>query len=402
MAECHLPLLELIERLKVDGAKTARNMYGCGGWMAHHNADVWCTTSPVGGSARWAIWKTGGAWLCHHIWEHYAFSGDGDFLRNRYPTMREASRFFVEHMKAGFGGWLGTYPASSFENTFRKPDGTTANCCMGPVMDTEIVRDLFTNTIRAAEILEEDAAFRGELKATLEKLAPPQVSGRTGQLQEWNEDWDPDNPHNGQAPAIWGLVPGSQISPRTTPEVAAATRRLIDFRKPWQHSVGSWVGSWTTSAFARLKDGEAAFSIVDAHLRRQLNPNFTAHFNDEGAEFQIDGNLGMTAAIAEMLIQSHEGELHFLPALPKAWAEGKLSGFRARGGLTVELEWSAGKATAAVLEASQTGHYLLRAPVRQRIEAVKRSGRAVGVEKGAGDAVRVEMTAGGRYAIRFA
>ncbi len=375
-------------------AKTAKNMYGCGGWVAHHNADVWCTTSPVGGSARWAIWKTGGAWLCHHIWEHYAFSADEAFLRERYPTMREAARFFVEHMKAGFGGWLGTYPASSFENTFRKPDGTTANCCMGPVMDIEIVRDLFNNTIRAAEILGEDSAFRAELQATLKKLAPPQVSQRTGQLQEWNEDWDAADPHNGQAPAIWGLMPGSQISPRTTPDLAAAARKLIDFRKPWEHSVGSWVGSWTTSAFARLNDGEAAFSIVDAHLKRQLNPNFTAHFNDEGAEFQIDGNLGMTAAIAEMLIQSHDGELHFLPALPKAWAEGKLSGFRARGGLKVELEWSGGKATRAVVEASKSGLFRLRAPANQRIVEVRKGDRAEEV-------VERTLKAGRRYAIRF-
>jgi alpha-L-fucosidase 2 len=367
LSECHQPLLDFIEHLKVDGQRTARNIYGCGGWVAHHNADLWCTTSPVGGSSQWAVWKTGGAWLCHHIWEHYMFSKDHEFLQKAYPTLREASRFFVEHMAPNQEGWLGTYPASSFENTFRKQDGTEGHCCMGPVMDGEIIRDLFTNTIQAAETLEVDPEFRAQMKERIEKLPPLRVSPRTGMLQEWPEDWDAANPHNGQVAPMWAVYPGTQISPGSTPELAQAFRKLIDFRAPWKYSQGSWVGSWTANAFARMLDGEAAFSIVDGHLKHQLNPNLMAHFNQEHAEFQIDGNLGITAAIAEMLLQSQNGELSLLPALPKQWSEGSLRGFRARGGLTVSLSWKKGQATVAELTSLKEARARVRSPKGQHI-----------------------------------
>ena len=391
LSECHQPLLDFIERLKVDGQRTARNLYGCAGWVAHHNADIWCTTSPVGGSSQFAVWKTGGAWLCHHIWEHYMFSKDHEFLQKAYPTLREASRFFVEHMVPNQEGWWGTYPASSFENTFRKEDGTEGPCCMGPVMDGEIIRDLFANTIEASETLEVDSEFRAQLKDRVEKLPPLRVSPRTGMLQEWSEDWDAANPRNGQVAPMWAVYPGKQISPRSTPDLADGFRKLIDFRAPWKYSQGSWVGSWTANAFARILDGEAAFAIVDGHLKHQLNPNLMAHFNQEHAEFQIDGNLGITAAIAEMLLQSQNDELSLLPALPKQWNEGALRGFRARGGLTVSLSWKTGQATVAELSSLKEALTQVRPPNWQRIIKASENDRPMqlGVDKNGLTAITV-------------
>ncbi|HEX4487979.1 MAG TPA: glycoside hydrolase family 95 protein [Terriglobales bacterium] len=399
LSECHQPLFDMIEELKVDGARTARNMYGCGGWLAHHNADLWRTTSPVYWSP--SISKMGGAWLCRHLWEHFAFTQDIEFLRKAYPTLREASRFFLDHLADESHGWLVTYPSTSFENPFLKPDGTRSTCCLGPAMDMQIIHDLFTNTMDAAGMLAEDAEFSSKLAATIAKLVPMQISPRTGQLQEWIDDWDAAEPHNGQVAQIWGLMPGRQFTPDATPDLVAALRKVIDFRQPAAKNAGSWQGSWLANGFARMHDAESAMSVVNQHLTKNVNPNCMANFGGYNVGFQIDGNLGNTAAIAEMLLQSHAGEIHFLPALPKAWSEGQFHGFRARGGVSVNLAWKNGKATEALITPNSPAKHKLRAPRGQRIISVTSDGVKAEFETAGGDAVSLNVTKDRSYSLRF-
>lgn len=400
LAECHEPLFDLMDSLAIHGARTARATYNARGWVVHHLTDVFWRTSPVDGVV--GVWPMGSGWLAHHLYEHYQFSSNKEFLKKRaFPLMKGAAEFYLDFLKpipAGLpmAGKLVTNPSHSPENAFEKADGTQYQFTYGAAMDMQICRELFTNCLRAIDDLSTPAQpfepdFRREIESALAQLAPTEISARTGGIQEWVEDYKETEIGHRHISHLYGLFPANEITVNT-PVLYAAARRSLERRLMGNpkaaveeagnrylsygsyldgKSFGGWQSVWISMMWLRLGEAQQAYRHHQYQLKYNMNPNFF------GGAYQLDGTFGSTAVVAEMLLQSHTGTIHLLPALPERWAEGSVQGLRARGGVEiVTMNWQKGRLVSATLRADNDGSFRLRVADGQKVKVKGRGARS--------------------------
>jgi alpha-L-fucosidase 2 len=361
LSEMNEPLIQMIRELSQTGKQTAKDMYGANGWVLHHNTDIWRMTGPIDGSF-WGMWPMGGAWLCQHLWEKYEYNGDKEYLKSAYPILKSAVEFYLSFLvEEPQHKWLVVCPSVSPENS--PADHPESSISAGTTMDNQLLFDLFTKAIKAAEILKTDKQFVLKIKETLNHLPPMQI-GQWGQLQEWMQDWDNPKDNHRHVSHLYGLFPSNQVSPYRTPELFSAAKTSLTARG--DESTG-WSMGWKVNLWARLLDGDHALKLITDQLTSSIQPDgkqkggtypnlFDAH-----PPFQIDGNFGFTAGIAEMLVQSQDGSIFILPALPSDWKNGNIKGIRLRGGFEiVELEWRDGKIAKLVIKSNLGGNCRIR------------------------------------------
>lgn len=377
LSVCAKPLFHFMEELAKNGAITAKVNYGAAGWVAHHNSDIWAQTVPPGdygkdpqATPRWAMWPMSGAWLCRHVWEHYLYSGDKNFLKQTaYPLMKGAAQFMLDWL-VPYQNFLVTAPSTSPEHAFLIHGKSVGDVSIASTMDMSIIRDLFFNTIYASKILNVDISFRDSLQKAYQKLYPFHI-GQYGQLQEWYKDWDQPDDHHRHISHLYGLFPADLITPRRTPLLAAAVKKSLEMRG--DEGTG-WSTVWKINCWARLEEGDSAYKLLTEQLlpadipNGHTFPNLLDAISGKGSPFQIDANFGFTSGITEMLLQSQDGSVYLLPALPKAWQAGSVSGLKARGGFAIQkLEWENGHLKNAKILSALGGVCRIRTKVPVKI-----------------------------------
>ncbi len=355
LSECHLPLFDLLEKVREDGRKTAKEMYGCSGYVCHHNTDLWGDTAPQDLWMPATIWPMGGAWLALHVFEHYEYTQDKDFLREKYSLMREAAEFFTDYLIENKDGKLVTCPSVSPENTYLTESGVKGCLCTGPSMDSQIIAVLFEDVIKSSEILDTDHDFAEKLKVMLEKLPKPEI-GKYGQIKEWAVDYDEVEIGHRHISQLFALYPADLITPYKTPKLSDAARATLIRRLIHGGGHTGWSRAWITNMWARLFDSNMVYENLQKLIAYSTHPNMLNNL----PPFQIDANFGGTAGMAEALLQSHSGEINLLPALPEEWQSGEIKGLRAKGGFEVSIKWENGKLSTAEIKSLSGNKCVLR------------------------------------------